>query len=71
VVLALGGLDRPGTAAGKTHDLAEADLDAGGGRIVGELRGYLRAVRTVLVVVQRSEVDQRAARRKLVETESF
>ena len=46
VVLALGGLDRPRAAAGQAHDLAEADLDAGCGRIVGELRGDLRAVRT-------------------------
>ena len=71
MALALGGLDRPGTAAGKAHDLAEADLDAGRGRIVGELRRDLRAVAGALEVVQLAEIDQRAARRQLVEAEGL
>ena len=41
VALAFGRLDRPRAVAGKAHDFAEAELDAGGGRIVGELRGDL------------------------------
>ena len=71
VALPFGRLDRPRAGAGQAHDFAEAELDAGGGRIVGQLRGDLRAVRALLVVVQRGEIDQRAARRELVETKSF
>ena len=71
VLLALGGLDRPWATARQARGVAEADLDSGDCRVVGHAGGHVGAAPHLLEVVQLAEIDQRAARRELVEAERF
>ena len=69
MLLALCGLDRPWAAARQACGLAEADLDAGDSGVVGHAGSHVGAVPDLLEVVQFAEIDQRSARRQLVEAE--
>ena len=71
MAFAFGRLDGPRAGAEEVHDLAEAQLDAGIGGLVGQLRGEQRAVGGTVDTVQFGEVDEGAPRRELVEAEGF
>ena len=69
MALAVGRLDLEGAGPGNRGDLAEADLHARHGGVVGKARGHRRAVEHFLEIVKGAEVDDFATGGELVEAE--
>src|SRR5206468_5032265 len=69
VLFAVRSLDSPWTGARQACDVAEPDLYAGYCGVVSHARRHVGTAPDFFEVVQRAEIDQSTARRKLVQAE--